>query len=82
MDEELLDEVELAAREAGMTVSAWMAEAARERLRLLGWRALIEEWEAEHGAFTEEELREADALLDNALTPAEILRPRKRKRTA
>jgi hypothetical protein len=64
-----------------MTVSAWMAEAARERLGLLGLAALVEEWEAEHGAFTEEELAEGRRILENPLEPSEVL-GRKKKRSA
>ena len=40
------------------TTSAWLAEAARRRLRSEGLLGVIREWEAEHGAFSEAE-REA-----------------------
>ena len=66
MDENLLDEVQQAAAAAGMTVSAWLADVASERVKLLGLARVIEDWEAENGAFTEEELAEADARLDAA----------------
>ncbi len=36
MDEDLVDEVQQAAEAAGMTVSAWISEQARERIALLG----------------------------------------------
>jgi hypothetical protein len=64
-----------AAAEAGMTLSEWLAQAAEAKLRqdtdakvleeaahkrrLEGMRAFLDEWEAEHGAFTDEELAEA-----------------------
>lgn len=72
-----MDEVQRAAEEAGMTVSAWMADLARERAAVLGWTRLIDEWEEEHGAFTEEEIARADAELDAAglLGPGDIARP-------
>lgn len=43
-------------------VSAWLAEAARERLRLeAGWQ-YIRDFEARNGKLTDEELREADQM--------------------
>lgn len=71
MDSELLDEVERAAAEGGMTVSAWLAQLARDRLALLGLGQLIDEWEAEHGAFTEEELVLAKYDLEHPIDPRE-----------
>ena len=67
MDADLLDEVTAAAEEDDLTVSAWITEAARDRLRLIGLRKLIDEWETEHGAFTETELADAEAWVDRAL---------------
>ena len=50
----------IAAAEAdGMSVSAWMTAAARRELRLRDGLAAVAEWEAEHGALTEEELSAA-----------------------
>ena len=66
MDDELLDDVGLAAEAAGVTVSAWMAQAARDRLDILGLQQLVAEWEAEHGAFTQEQLDAADREIDEA----------------
>ena len=50
-----------AAEEAGLSVSAWMTQAARKELRRLDGLAAMAEYETEHGAFTEEELAEARA---------------------
>lgn len=66
MDEELLSEVRLAAEKEGTTVSAWLADAARRQVQMLGLAQLVAEWEAENGAFSEAELAEADAVLDAA----------------
>jgi hypothetical protein len=66
MDVDIADDVVEAAAEAGMSVSAWIAELAEERIKVLGWTKLIDEFEAEHGPFTEEELAKADAELDRA----------------
>jgi len=39
--------------------SAWLADAARRKLRSLGLLQAIREWEKEHGALTEAELKAA-----------------------
>lgn len=48
-----------AARAEGMSVSAWMTEAARRALRVRDGLAAVAEWEAEQGALTTDELRAA-----------------------
>lgn len=64
LDQELAHEIETAAEdETGGNVSAWMAEAARERLRKRIGRQLVAEYEAEHGAVTPEELAAASRKL-------------------
>lgn len=65
MDEDLVDEVQQAAEEAGMTVSAWLAEQARERVRLLGLAKLVDDWQKEHGYFSDEEMAGVHAELDS-----------------
>ncbi|GAA1520360.1 hypothetical protein [Nocardioides humi] len=54
--------VRKAAAEQGQSVSAWMAEAAAARLRNHFLGQFLDEYEAEYGAFTEEEMAEARAL--------------------
>jgi plasmid stabilization system protein ParE len=56
-DGRLASEVQRAARKktAG-NVSAWLAEAARDRLRLEGGRQLLAEYEAEHGAISKAQI--------------------------
>ena len=44
---------------AGGNVSAWMAEAAREHLRIRAMQVALDAYEAEHGVITEEEMAEA-----------------------
>lgn len=51
------------ARKRGMSVSAWLAEAADDMARHEGLGELLDEWEAEHGAFTPEELAKAGEAL-------------------
>jgi hypothetical protein len=48
-----------AAAEEGRSVSAWMTEAARRALRVRDGLTAVGEWEAEHGAFTPDEMEEA-----------------------
>ena len=44
------------ARRDGLSVSAWMTEAARRAVRLRDGLSAVAEWEAEHGALTDEEM--------------------------
>jgi hypothetical protein len=55
LDPELRDQIEAAAASAGVSFSAWLADAARQRLRKDRLLGLIAEWEAEHGEITEAE---------------------------
>jgi hypothetical protein len=40
--------------------SAWLADAARRKLRAEGLLRVVDEWEAEHGALTQAELHAAE----------------------
>ena len=53
---DLAAEVREAAEEDGQNTSAWLVDAARRRLKARGLREVVAEYEALHGAFTEEEL--------------------------
>ena len=63
VDDDLGAAVRAAAAEEGVSVSGWFSEAAAARLRnkLLG--EALDQWEAEHGHFSDEELQRADELL-------------------
>jgi hypothetical protein len=52
-----------AAGDARQSVSAWLAEAARGRLRLEALGEAVASWEQEFGALTEAEVAEADRSL-------------------
>jgi hypothetical protein len=52
-------QVRAAAAQDGVSVSAWMTEAARHALVVRDGLAAVREWEAEHGALTEAELSSA-----------------------
>jgi cytosine/adenosine deaminase-related metal-dependent hydrolase len=60
---ELADDVERLARERGLPVSTWLAEAAQEARRHHAALAAIADYEAEFGRFTEAELADARARL-------------------
>jgi hypothetical protein len=63
MDDDLAAAVRAAANRAGMSVSAWLTEAAAEKLRhhLLG--IALDKWEEEIGPPTSEELARAAQIL-------------------
>ena len=62
-DVRLGDDVRHAAEKAGKPLSTWLAEAAATKLRAEALAEFLEDWEAEHGAFTAEELAEASRAL-------------------
>src|SRR5437016_4434843 len=55
---ELARAVEEAARAAGTTFSAWLAQTAAHRLKLEAGRKALAEWERDNGPLTEAELAE------------------------
>jgi hypothetical protein len=60
-DGRLAAEVHRAAqKQASGNVSAWLAEAARDRLRLENGRQLLKEYEAEHGPIAEHQIAEVE----------------------
>ncbi|NEY32173.1 hypothetical protein GTU99_08200 [Streptomyces sp. PRKS01-65] len=71
LDESLVEALAGAAEEEGIPLSRLVAGAAERELRLRAGRAVIQEWQAEHGAFTPEEL--AAARADLAAADAEYL---------
>lgn len=64
-------QVETAAAEEGVSISAWMTDAARRALRIRDGLAAITEWEREHGELTEEEMTAARARVAGA-SPARM----------
>ena len=57
------DAVRQAARRDDKGLSAWLAEAARAKLRAEALEAFLDAWGREHGPLTVEELRRAEAEL-------------------
>lgn len=62
-DPDLGDAVRAAAKRSGRGLSGWLAEAAAARLRAEALAEFLDEWEAEHGKLTEEEVAQAAAEL-------------------
>lgn len=52
-----------AAKRAGMSLSAWIARATADRVRNEALGLALDQWEAEHGALTAEELAAASTEL-------------------
>ena len=59
VDADVHQSVLRAAAFEGLSVSAWMTNAARRALLVRDGLAAVAEWEAEHGRLTQEELDEA-----------------------
>jgi len=64
LEAELAETVREAAEADAQNLSAWLADAARRRLVSRGLRDVLAEWEAEHGAFSEDELAAARARIE------------------
>ena len=59
VDPEIHENILAAATRDGVSVSAWMTEAAREVLRRRAGLAAIALWETQHGRFTPQEMDSA-----------------------
>ena len=81
-DLELGEAIRASAAEGKTSVSAWLAEAARDRLRLEALGEAITAWESEFGPLTDAEVAEADRLLDPSTTRKQPPRPRRRRGAA
>jgi len=66
LPEELVEALGAAAREEGIPLSRLVASAAEWELRRRAGRRLVADWQAEHGAFTAEELAAARAEMATA----------------
>lgn len=74
VDPEVHEQVLAAAAAEGVSVSAWMTDAARSALVIRDGLQAVEEWEAEHGALTDAELDAARRRV-----ASETLAPRRRR---
>lgn len=66
---ELGHEVRQAASRSGSSVSGWIGQAVADRLRNEELGRVLDEWEAEHGAFTSDELDQAERDLGLGTSP-------------
>lgn len=64
LEADLASAVRAAADADRENVSSWLAVAARKRLAARGLKDVVDEWEAEHGQFTRNELEHARAKLN------------------
>lgn len=62
-DLELGKAIRASASDSGQSVSAWLGEAARDRLRLEALGQAVASWEHEFGPLTDAEIAQADRLL-------------------
>jgi hypothetical protein len=62
-DLELGEAIRESANDSRQSVSAWLAEAARDRLRLEALGDAVVSWEQEFGPLTDAEIVEADRVL-------------------
>jgi hypothetical protein len=60
---DLGDAVRSAAARAGRPVSSWLAEAAASKLRAEALADFLDDWEAEHGVLTAQEVARAEREL-------------------
>jgi hypothetical protein len=66
-----------AAARRGVSVSAWITDAARLALKVREGLAAVAEWEAEHGALTEAELKAARQRPTSPRRPRRAIRRRR-----
>lgn len=64
LDPDVADAAASAAEISGQSLSAWLNDAARTRLRVEDGLVAVAEWEAEQGRLTAEERAAADRQLD------------------
>ena len=80
-DLELGEAIRTSAASGNQSVSAWLADAARDRLRLEALGEAIGAWEQEHGPLTDAEVDEAELLL-SARRSAGTKKPGRRRGAA
>ena len=88
LEPDLDERVREAADRSGKTLSEWVAEAAKAKLlaelgeeaelqrKMRGLDKYLDEYEAEHGAFTEDELAQASRKLGLPWPPADGWKPK------
>jgi hypothetical protein len=82
MPPDLDAEIAAAAAEAGMSYSAWLADTARKEFTIRAGLAVVSQFEADHGAFTREEVSEAEEWAATVVERAKRTGASTRRRTA
>ena len=82
MPPDLDAEIAAAAGQAGMSYSAWLADTARKEFTIRAGLAAIRQFEQDHGAFTPEELAEAQQWAATAVERATRTGSSAQRRTA
>jgi len=82
MPPELDAEIATAAEQAGMSYSAWLADTARKEFTIRAGLAAVSQFEADYGAFTPEELAEAEQWATTAVRRSARTGHRTQRRTA
>ncbi len=67
LDDEIATASAARARASGLSLSAWMNQAAANALAIEVGLDGVRQWEAENGALTDAELADADRVLDEIL---------------
>jgi len=70
MPPDLDAEIAAAAAQAGMSYSAWLADTARKEFTIRAGLACVSQFEQDHGAFTPDELAEAEQWAATAVERA------------
>ena len=65
-DLDLGEAIKMSASRTGQSVSAWLAEAARDRLRLEALGEAVGAWEEKFGSLGDDEVVRAEKTLDRA----------------
>jgi len=78
--DEVASAVETAAKEDGVSFSAWLSSAAERQLRVRRGLRGVAAWEAEAGALTAEEIAAGEALLARLLSGVSGMASRVRRR--
>jgi hypothetical protein len=82
MPPELDAEIAAAAAEAGLSYSAWLADTARKEFTIRAGLAAVSQFEHDNGAFTAEEIADADAWAAQAVERPGQSRTASRRRSA
>ena len=82
MPPDLDAEIAAAAADVGLSYSAWLADTARKEFTIRAGLAAVSQFEQDHGAFTPEEIAEAEAWAARAIDLSGHSRRSARRRSA